>query len=173
MVAEPKVFSEPLNLVPRMKSQGYADRYVGRRREWLEQKTGCRLKHIGAYSISGEDMRGNIENPVGAAQIPLGLAGPLRVHGQHADGVYYVPLATTEGALVRSYERGMFALTRAGGVTARVHIDENRVSPIFLFDTVDRAHEFATTLPDKLEAIRAEAESTTRYGKLQRIECHA
>ena len=171
MVAEPKVFSEPLNLVPRMKSQGYADRYVGRRREWLEQKTGCRLKHIGAYSISGEDMRGNIENPVGAAQIPLGLAGPLRVHGQHADGVYYVPLATTEGALVRSYERGMVALTRAGGVTARVHIDENRVSPIFLFSSISEAFEFAQQIPSEFETIRAAAESTTRHGRLKRIEC--
>jgi hydroxymethylglutaryl-CoA reductase (NADPH) len=67
----------------------------------------------------------------------------------------------------------MVALTRAGGVTTRVYVDENRVSPVFLFENVDRAHEFANTLPDKFESIRAEAESTTRHGKLQRIECHA
>jgi hydroxymethylglutaryl-CoA reductase (NADPH) len=118
-------------------------------------------------------MRGNIENPVGAAQMPLGVAGPLLIKGTNAQGVFYVPLATTEGALVRSYERGMVALTRAGGATTRVYTDENRVSPVFLFESVDRAHEFAITLPGQFEAIRAEAESTTRHGKLQRIECHA
>jgi hydroxymethylglutaryl-CoA reductase (NADPH) len=156
-----------------MKQQGYAQPYVQRRRQWLEQKTGCRLTHIGAYSIPSDEMRGNIENPVGAAQMPLGVAGPLLIKGTNAQGVFYVPLATTEGALVRSYERGMVALTRAGGAITRVYTDENRVSPVFLFESVDRAHEFAITLPGQFEAIRAEAESTTRHGKLQRIECHA
>ncbi len=173
MRTEPNITSAPLHLVPRMKQQGYAQPYVQRRRQWLEQKTGCRLTHIGAYSIPSDEMRGNIENPVGAAQMPLGVAGPLLIKGTNAHGVFYVPLATTEGALVRSYERGMVALTRAGGVTTRVYIDENRVSPVFLFESIERAHEFAITLPGQFEAIRAEAESTTRHGKLQRIECHA
>ena len=84
-----------------------------------------------------------------------------------------MPLATTEGALVRSYERGMVALTRAGGVTTRVYVDENRVSPVFLFDSVARRISFVVTLPKKFETIRAEAESTTRHGKLLRVECHA
>ncbi|HKG79791.1 MAG TPA: hydroxymethylglutaryl-CoA reductase [Pyrinomonadaceae bacterium] len=173
MRVERNINQAPLNLVPRMKSQGYAQPYVERRRKWLEQKTGCRLNHVGAHSIPGDDMRGNIENPVGAAQMPLGVAGPLLINGTDAQGVFYVPLATTEGALVRSYERGIVALTRAGGVTTRVYLDENRVSPVFLFENVAHAHEFASTLPDKLEMIRAAAESTTRHGKLQRIECHA
>jgi len=172
MRTEPNITSAPLHLVPRLKQQGYAQPYVQRRRQWLEHKTGCRLTHIGAYSIPSDEMRGNIENPVGAAQMPLGVAGPLLIKGTNAHGVFYVPLATTEGALVRSYERGMVALTRAGGVTTRVYIDENRVSPVFLFESIERAHEFAITLPGKFEAIRAEAESTTRHGKLQRIECH-
>ena len=164
---------EAVELVPRLKQQGYAEPYVEQRRKWLEQKAGCRLEHIGAHSIPGDEMRGNIENPVGTAQMPLGVAGPLLIHGTDAQGVFYVPLATTEGALVRSYERGMVALTRSGGVTTRIYTDENRVSPVFLFDSVDKAHEFTRSLPEKFEAIRSEAESTTRYGKLQRLECHA
>src|SRR5205085_5096099 len=173
MRIEPNIRQAALPLAPRMKAQGYADPCVEQRREWLEQETGCRLLHVGACSIPGEEMRGNIENPIGAAQMPLGIAGPLLINGVDAQGIFYVPLATTEGALVRSYERGMAALTRAGGVTTRVHIDENRVSPVFLFDSVDQAHQFAITLPDKLEKIRSEAESTTHHGKLLRIECHA
>ena len=173
MRTEQNISEAALSLVPRMKQQGYAQPYVQRRRQWLEQKTGCRLVHVGAHSIPGDEMRGNIENPVGAAQMPLGIAGPLLINGSDAKGIFYVPLATTEGALVRSYERGMVALTRAGGVTTRVHVDENRVSPVFLFENVARAHEFAITLPDSFDTIRAEAESTTHHGKLKRIECHA
>lgn len=163
----------PLDLVPRMKSQGYARASVEQRRKWLEQKTGCQLVHVAAHSIASDEMRGNIENPLGAVQMPLGVAGPLLINGINARGVFYVPLATTEGALVRSYERGMVLLTRAGGATTRVHLDENRVSPVFLFGSVSDACDFAQSLPGKLESIRAEAESTTRHGKLLRVECHA
>jgi hydroxymethylglutaryl-CoA reductase (NADPH) len=171
-LSERDISQGPLDLVPRMKSQGYARHFVERRRKWLEQKTGCRLVHVGAHSIPGDEMRGNIENPLGTVQMPLGVAGPLRINGTNAQGVFYVPLATTEGALVRSYERGMVALTRAGGVTTRVYIDENRVSPVFLFDSVGEAYDFTQGLLGKFESIRTEAESTTRHGKLLRLECH-
>src|ERR1041385_4168049 len=127
--------AEPLDLVPRMSGQGYAAEHVASRRAWVEAKTGAALRHVGAHSIPSEEMRGNVENPVGAAQMPLGVAGPLVVNGLHARGRFYVPLATTEGALVRSYERGMAALARAGGATARIHQDENRIAPAFCFDS--------------------------------------
>src|SRR5712692_6584216 len=153
-----------------MKEQGYAAEYFERLRKCIEEKTECYLKHVGAHSIASEEMRGNIENPIGAAQMPLGVAGPLRIKGGHAKGVFYVPMATTEGALVRSYERGMAALTRAGGVTTRIHVDENRVAPVFCFDNVSDAYDFARSLEEDLETIRAEAESTTRHGKLLRLE---
>src|ERR1041384_6275963 len=96
-----------VDLVPRMEAQGYESANLDRRRQWIEEKTGCTLLHVGSCSIAGEQMRGNIENPIGAAQMPLGIAGPLTVNGSHAIGTFYVPMATTEGALVRSYERGM------------------------------------------------------------------
>jgi hydroxymethylglutaryl-CoA reductase (NADPH) len=172
LTSEPAAGAEPLGIVPRMKGQGYAAAHVRRRRAWVEEKTGCRLSHVGACSIPSEEMRGNVENPVGAAQMPLGVAGPLVVNGQHARGTFYVPLATTEGALVRSYERGMAALSRAGGATARVHEDENRVSPVFSFDDVGEAHDFARGLAEEFDSIRAEAEATTRHGRLLRLECH-
>src|SRR2546423_515936 len=172
LTSKPAASTEPLGIVPRMKGQGYAAEHVRRRREWIEEKSGCRLRHVGAYSVPSEEMRGNVENPVGAAQMPLGVAGPLVVNGQHARGTFYVPLATTEGALVRSYERGMAALARAGGATARVHEDENRVSPVFSFDDVGEAHDFARSLNEEFDSIRAEAEATTKHGRLLRLECH-
>jgi hydroxymethylglutaryl-CoA reductase (NADPH) len=162
---------ELLELVPRLSGQGYAPEQVGQRRAWVEQRTGARLRHVGSSSLPSETLRGNVENPVGAAQVPLGVAGPLLVNGLHARGTFYVPLATTEGALVRSYERGMMTLSRAGGARARVYLDENRASPVFGFPDVEAAHDFASRLSDDLSALRAAAESTTRHGKLLRVEC--
>ncbi|RMH15734.1 MAG: hydroxymethylglutaryl-CoA reductase [Acidobacteria bacterium] len=164
--------SRELALVPRFKEQGYGAEQVARRRAWLEERTASRLHHVGRFSIASEAMRGNVENPIGAAQMPLGVAGPLLVRGEHARGTFYVPLATTEGALVRSYERGMVVLTRAGGVETRLYADENRVAPIFFFDDVAAAHDFARTLPEHRERLRAEAESTTGHGKLLRLDAH-
>ena len=161
---------EQAALVPRFEKQGYDEQSVAARRKWIEQKTRGNLAHVGSYSISTEAMRGNIENPVGTVQVPLGIAGPLLIHGTHAHGVFYVPLATTEGALVRSYERGMTTLTRAGGATVRVIRDENRVSPVFLFSDVATAFEFGSRLQESFNSIREEAEATTRHGKLLRLE---
>ncbi len=162
----------PLKLVPRLPKGGYEPEQVDRRRAWLEGRAGVAVPMIGAHALDTPALRGNVENPIGAVQVPVGVAGPLLVDGSDARGTFYVPMATTEGAVVRSYERGMVTLTRAGGATTRIHADENRVSPTFLFDDVAASADFAATLTGQLEVIRAEAESTTRHGKLLRLECH-
>ena len=159
-------------LVPRLGPDAYQKDVVAKRRKWLEMRTGCSLTHVGSYSVSSAEMRGNIENPIGAVQVPLGVAGPLSIHGEHAKGIFYVPLATTEGALLRSYERGMVTLTRSGGVSTRVYQDENRVSPVFFFNDVTGAHDFVDRLNNEFPRIKKEAESTTRHGKLLRLECN-
>ena len=157
-------------LTPRFAHQGYDPESVKLRREWVEQETEARLLHVGASPLADSPMKGRIENPIGTAQIPLGIAGPLLVNGLHANGAFYIPLATTEGALVRSYERGMTLLTRAGGVDARVLVDENCIAPTFFFSDVIESCQFAARLQDHFEEIRGHAESTTRHGKLLRIE---
>lgn len=162
--------SRVAGLVPRYEGQGYTSENVEARRRWVEERTGARLHHVGSFTTPTEEMRGNIENPIGAVQVPLGVAGPLRVEGEHARGDFYVPMATTEGTLVRSYERGMVTITRAGGAVARVIMDENRVSPVFRFDGVAEAADFARRIQESFEVIRAKAESTTRHGRLLRIE---
>jgi hydroxymethylglutaryl-CoA reductase (NADPH) len=154
------------DLLPRLKDQGYDAERVARRRAWIEQRTGATLDHIGRVSFDTEELRGNIENPIGAAQIPMGVAGPVLVHGRHANGIFYVPMATSEGALIRSYERGMVALTRAGGVQTAILADENQIVPTFFFPDVASAAAFSEWLPAQLEHLREAAESTTRHGKL-------
>src|SRR5262249_37072688 len=160
------------DLLPRLKDQGYDSERVSRRRAWIEEKTGVSLRHIGAVSFDTEEMRGNIENPIGAAQVPMGVAGPVLVHGRYAQGLFYVPMATSEGALIRSYERGMVALTRAGGVQTTVMADENQIVPTFFFPDVAAAAAFSDWVPAQAEQIRAAAESTTRHGKLTSLKCH-
>lgn len=159
-----------LRLVPRMIGQGYSASEVQRRRDWLAKTTDCDLDHVAGRLPPTEELRGNVENPIGIAQTPLGIAGPLLVRGQHAQGAFYIPLATTEGALVRSYERGMVVITRAGGVTTRISLDENRVAPVFFFQDVASADYFVRSVVEKTPQIRAAAEATTHHGRLLAID---
>jgi len=160
------------DLLPRLKHQGYDGERVARRRAWVEARCGADLRHIGSCSFDPQAMRGNIENPIGVAQVPLGVAGPVLVHGQYARGTFYVPLATSEGALVRSYERGMVALTHAGGVQTAVLADENQTAPAFFFPDIESASRFADWAPRRLEDMREVAASTTRHGRLHDIACY-
>lgn len=168
----PARVSRRIALVPRGKRQGYTEADLAERRRWVEEATGARLDHVGRSTLPAEELRGNVENPIGSVQMPLGVAGPLRVLGEHADGTFYVPLATTEGAVVRSYERGMVALTRSGGAAVRLWRDENRISPVFTFADVAAARELGRRLPDLFDRARALAEATTSHGKLLSMEAH-
>jgi hydroxymethylglutaryl-CoA reductase (NADPH) len=170
MADQARKFDGGIELIPRYTGQGYTATQVRERREWLQRKLDVALPIVGACGIPTTEMRGNVENAIGSVQMPLGVAGPILVRGEHADGTFYVPFATTEGALVRSYERGMVMLTRAGGVTARIIRDQNVVCPIFSFDAVADAAAFAARLPEWVETLRAEAESTTGHGKLTHVE---
>ena len=64
---------------------------------------------LDAMRLRAEDLQGSIENLVGAVEVPVGLAGPLLVHGRQAQGLCYLPMATTEGTLVASATRGAAA----------------------------------------------------------------
>lgn len=162
----------PEDLLPRLKDNGYDAERVTRRRAWVERRTNADLTHIGSLSWDPELMRGNIENPIGVAQIPMGVAGPVLIQGQHARGLFYVPMATTEGALIRSYERGMVALTKAGGVQTAVLADENQTAPAFFFDDVAHASAFPQWLDAHLHELRDAVSATTRHGRLVSLKCY-
>src|SRR5690606_37607001 len=115
-----------------------ADEAVRVRREFIERVSGASLRHIANYSIDMERASArNIENPVGVIQIPLGVAGPLKINGEHADGSYYVPLATSEGALVASVNRGCSVITASGGATVRVTGDCMTRAPVIKTGSVE------------------------------------
>ena len=88
------------------------------RREFIEETTNTKLNTISNYTLDMESAsKKNIENPIGTIQIPIGVAGPLRINGEYTENKdFYVPLATSEGALVASVNRGCSTITEAGGV---------------------------------------------------------
>ena len=114
----------------------------------------------------------NIERYIGTAKLPVGVIGPLRINGTEASGDYVVPLATTEAALVASYDRGAQLVTAAGGVSAAVLSHGVLRTPAFVFDGLYEAGSFVAWVVENADALKAAAEATTRHGRLLTIEPH-
>jgi len=155
--------------VPRL-DDDYTLAAARRRIAFLADTVGVTPEHIGGYSFDPAVVAGNIENFIGVAQVPIGIAGPLLVDGEHARGTFYVPLATTEGTLVASYNRGMKLLYEAGGVRTTVVADVMQRAPAFGFDSAREARAFGEWVTASFAAIKAEADATTRVGRLHDIE---
>jgi hydroxymethylglutaryl-CoA reductase (NADPH) len=156
--------------VPRDRENDYTREAAAKRAEFVRERTGRSLDHVSSYSFDPAILSGNVEHFVGVAQVPIGLAGPLLVNGEHAQGEFYVPLATAEGTLVASYNRGMRLLHEAGGVTTTVLDDRMQRAPAFLFPSAREARSFNEWLTENFEAIKQAAEATTRSGRLVDIE---
>lgn len=128
----------------------------------------CRENLLDAQTIAQmSDYKRNIENFIGTVKLPVGIAGPLRVNGLHAQGDYLVPLATTEAALVASYSRGARLLTQVGGCTAMLLNEGVTRAPGFAFRDLIEAGRFAVWATENMEAFRTVAATTTRHGSLQ------
>ena len=141
------------------------------RRLALERLTGASLSSIGSTILDFEELVGrNIENPIGAVQVPVGVAGPLRVEGEYARGEFYIPLATTEGALVASVNRGAKAVTLSGGARARVLRDGMARAPLLWTPSLEEAVSLVNWVRNNLGALKRAAESTTRHGRLVEVQ---
>jgi hydroxymethylglutaryl-CoA reductase (NADPH) len=156
--------------VPRDRDNDYTRDAAARRAEFVRDRTGVSLEHVTNYSFDPAITTGNTEHFLGVAQVPLGLAGPLLVNGEHAQGEFYVPLATAEGTLIASYNRGMRLLYEAGGVTTTVMDDRMQRAPAFIFPSAREARAFGEWLDEHFDDVKAAAETTTRSGRLKNIE---
>ena len=159
--------------IPRNKENDYTNDMAHARREFIQTQTGTQLQHVAHYSIDPAQTAGNIENFIGVAQVPIGIAGPVRINGQHAAGDFYVPMATSEGTLIASYNRGMRLITQAGGVKVTVVDDAMQRAPVFIFQDARQAMQFGQWVDDNFALIKQKAETTTRIGKLRNIEQYA
>jgi hydroxymethylglutaryl-CoA reductase (NADPH) len=155
--------------IPRDAVNDYTQESAAGRRAFIREQSGAELSHVAKYSFDPSILQGNIENFIGVAQVPIGVAGPLRINGEHAQGDFFVPLATTEGALVASYNRGMRLLTECGGVKTTVVEESMQRSPVFIFEDALSARAFGRWVEDNFDAIKSQAEATTRFGRLVKI----
>ncbi|THE64421.1 3-hydroxy-3-methylglutaryl-CoA reductase [Salinadaptatus halalkaliphilus] len=168
------------------------------RRLVLEDATETDLEAIGDYTFPAEAAEPNVENMIGAAQIPMGVVGPVPVNGDEssdgatdgdssdgeatdadesapneggaAEGEYYLPMATTEGALLASVNRGLGIIRSAGGATARVTKNGMTRAPVFRVGGVAEAARTVEWVNENTEALRKAAESTTSHGELVGVE---
>ncbi|NLV26986.1 MAG: hydroxymethylglutaryl-CoA reductase (NADPH) [Methanomicrobiales archaeon] len=141
------------------------------RRSFIENETGVPLDRIGDCSISLDSVvKKNCENMIGTIQVPVGVAGPVIIHGEYAQGSFYLPLATTEGALIASVNRGCSLISSAGGSDVRVIKDGMTRAPVFAAENIIHAKSITDWILTHVGEIRAEAETTTRFGKLIHIE---
>ncbi len=117
-----------------------------------------------------QSYRGNIENFIGFAQVPIGVAGPLLLHGSGGKSEHWIPMATTEGALVASYTRGIKACSVSGGITARTIANQVQRSPYFEFATLVEAIAFGKWIKSLQPVIAAGVSQASRFAKLVDIE---
>jgi hydroxymethylglutaryl-CoA reductase (NADPH) len=159
---------------PRVPGQGdWSADARSRRVALLEERAGP-LPHLAgrAGETDPAALQGNIENYIGFTIVPTGVIGPLRINGLHAAGDYYVPLATSEGALVASYDRGARLLTEAGGVATLTTTEQVQRAPGFIFDTLAEAALFAAWAVGEFDRFREVAATRTAHGRLVDLMTH-
>jgi hydroxymethylglutaryl-CoA reductase (NADPH) len=139
------------------------------RRQLLKEEVGADLETVADYSFPAERAEPNIENMIGAAQVPMGVAGPLPIDGSAAEDDFYVPLATTEGALVASVNRGMAAIRDAGGANAEVLKYGITRAPVFSVANVKESAEVVEWVEENEDLIEEVTEETDPHIKYQEV----
>lgn len=137
------------------------------RQQFLRDQS-VKLEAVGTVPdfIDVESLAGNIENLVGFATLPIGVMGPLRVNGLNASGDFFIPMATTEGAMLASFHRGAYVISQSGGASALCLDEYVTRAPCFIFESLADAGLFTAWVLSHYDEIKQIAEQTTRFGKL-------
>ena len=162
------VKERPQREVPGKPPEGFEPKDTERRLRWVEQLTGQDLKGVPLPRV--DEIQGIIENHVGFMPLPMSIAAPLVIHGDYARGEFIVPLCTLEGTLTLSLNRGLLAMAMAGGCRT-IHLkQELSRSPAFCLPTITEIGSFLDWINDHADSILVAAESTTRHGRLLRVD---
>jgi len=153
-----------------LKNRGYTHSDVDDRRKAVEKFTRTNLENISKFCFDSELASKNIENMIGATQIPLGFAGPVVINGDHAKGEFIVPLATTEGALVASIARGMSVINEGGGARVKVYQDGMTRAPVFRTEGIDHCMKVMEWIDSNMGLLSSIVDTTTNHGKLTSVE---
>jgi len=156
--------------IPRDKNNDHTREMASQRAAFIEAMSGTKLDTVSSYTIDPAVTNGNIENFIGTAQVPIGIAGPLKMAGEHAQDEFYIPMATTEGTLVASYSRGMRVISECGGAKTTVVKHSMQRAPVFMFDNALEAREFGKWLDQHIDAIRGVVKASVDVPRLTEIE---
>ncbi|ORC35035.1 hypothetical protein B4O97_09865 [Marispirochaeta aestuarii] len=124
-----------------------------------EESTGVSLdliknSRLDNSGLSEGHLLTGIEMKVGAALIPMGLAGPVKISGEYAKGEYYLPLATNEAALVAGVQRGVKAINMSGGIRTQVTFDGMSRAPLLEAPDIDAAKKFCIRVQEDRDLIQ-------------------
>jgi len=156
--------------IPRNDEDDYSEAAIQARQKFIKEYTGAQLEHVTKYSFDPHITQGNCEHFIGVAQVPIGIAGPLLVNGEYAQGEFLIPMATAEGTLIASYNRGMQVINLSGGVKCTVVGDDMQRAPVFVFEDARGAREFCEWTKANIAQITKHAESTSSIAKLHYID---
>lgn len=139
------------------------------RRKFLQSKLETDLDNISKFSFTEEEVNGkNIENLIGATQIPLGVAGPIAIsHQSSAISRHYIPLATTEGALVASVSRGCKAISESGGAYVALENMGVTRAPVFKTDGIEHSRKVIRYVSENFADLASVCEQTSKHLKLK------
>ena len=152
--------------IPRSRDDDFTDALVAERRALAERAAGAALPKLGGHPVEPAEARGNIENLIGFAQVPVGIAGPLVVHTSRGRAEVYVPMATSEGALVASHSRGMRLIRASGGARSRVVHEGLTQNPILVYDDATEALAARGALAGLRDEFEREVERRSNHGRL-------
>ncbi len=152
--------------LPKDRKNDYSRTAIDKRIKFLSSNNGIDIKYLKGNKVDPENARGNIENIIGFSQVPVGAIGPLKVNGDHAKGDFFVPLSTSEGALIASFNRGSRIITLSGGANVLVLKNTIQRAPCFELKNLSKVQEFIEWIQNNFNTLKQVAESTTKTGKL-------
>lgn len=156
--------------IPRSREDDHSKESVARRLQLCERVAGIALPHLAGRPVAPAAARGKVENLVGFAQVPLGIAGPLRVDTQRGEREVFVPFATTEGAMVASYARGMKLLSAAGSARSRVVNEGLSQHPMLVYADAAAAARARAVVPELRAELEELTAASTSHGRLVAVE---
>ncbi len=163
----------PSDALPKVPARGvYTEEARQERLAFVREQTQAPLTGVANTSLDPKALVSNIEALIGSVEIPVGVAGPLLINGEHAHGMYYAPMATTEGALLASVTRGATAISRSGGVNCRVLSQRMLRVPVFTLSDLDSAFFFADWIQRHFDEISQQTKRYSNYADLQSLDCH-
>jgi NADP-dependent 3-hydroxy-3-methylglutaryl-CoA reductase len=153
--------------VPKGNSHNQAS--LEKRLNWFFDRYGFDPVALRAHQIDPRRLRGVVENFIGAVHIPVGLAGPLKVNGQFANGIFLAPFATVEAVITLSASRGAQVINESGGIRTKIFRRQMLRAPFFQFRNLDECEVFIRWIKDNYASIAAECNKLSRHGKLDDI----